>query len=101
MLEMLKPSRSLIEDRRLQVSDSKDGERGRNRTFNLLIKSQLLCQLSYAPEPIASFHLASFHRYGKSTGLASSRLSLRTEVNAIPHNLYHGRPRWSPLSPTS
>ena len=29
--------------------DSKDGERGRNRTYNLLIKSQLLCQLSYAP----------------------------------------------------
>ena len=27
------------------------GERGRNRTFNLLIKSQLLCQLSYAPDP--------------------------------------------------
>lgn len=26
-----------------------DGEPGRNRTFNLLIKSQLLCQLSYAP----------------------------------------------------
>jgi integrase len=30
-----------------QVGDV--GERGRNRTFNLLIKSQLLCQLSYAP----------------------------------------------------
>jgi hypothetical protein len=30
-------------------SDYKDGERGRNRTYNLLIKSQLLCQLSYAP----------------------------------------------------
>ena len=29
----------------------KIGERGRNRTFNLLIKSQLLCQLSYAPLP--------------------------------------------------
>src|ERR1700735_1108482 len=28
----------------------KDGERGRNRTYNLLIKSQLLCQLSYAPD---------------------------------------------------
>src|SRR5207244_1127599 len=27
-----------------------NGERGGNRTFNLLIKSQLLCQLSYAPE---------------------------------------------------
>ena len=26
-----------------------DGERGRNRTFNLVIKSHLLCQLSYAP----------------------------------------------------
>ena len=24
------------------------GERGRNRTYNLLIKRQLLCQLSYA-----------------------------------------------------
>jgi hypothetical protein len=32
-------------DCRLKLS----GERGRNRTFNLLIKSQLLCQLSYAP----------------------------------------------------
>jgi hypothetical protein len=29
--------------------DYEDGERGRNRTYNLLIKSQLLCQLSYAP----------------------------------------------------
>ena len=29
--------------------DKGDGERGRNRTSNLLIKSQLLCQLSYAP----------------------------------------------------
>ena len=31
------------------LSARKDGERGRNRTYNLLIKSQLLCQLSYAP----------------------------------------------------
>jgi hypothetical protein len=30
------------------------GERGRNRTFNLLIKSQLLCQLSYAPAELWS-----------------------------------------------
>ena len=29
------------------------GERGRNRTYNLLIKSQLLCQLSYAPFSVA------------------------------------------------
>jgi integrase len=31
------------------VVESDAGERGRNRTYNLLIKSQLLCQLSYAP----------------------------------------------------
>src|SRR5207302_5019967 len=30
------------------VVDS-SGERGRNRTYNLVIKSHLLCQLSYAP----------------------------------------------------
>ncbi len=39
-------------DFRVDCNDCKlliDGERGRNRTFNLLIKSQLLCQLSYAP----------------------------------------------------
>ena len=31
------------------IGSLRDGERGRNRTYNLLIKSQLLCQLSYAP----------------------------------------------------
>jgi hypothetical protein len=31
------------------VANEDSGERGRNRTYNLLIKSQLLCQLSYAP----------------------------------------------------
>jgi hypothetical protein len=36
-----------LEDRSFRMN----GERGRNRTFNLLIKSQLLCQLSYAPVP--------------------------------------------------
>jgi hypothetical protein len=46
------------------VIDSKDGERGRNRTSNLLIKSQLLCQLSYAPEPCV------FIDCWESTGLA-------------------------------
>ena len=38
---------SAIAGRRMNTEES--GERGRNRTFNLLIKSQLLCQLSYAP----------------------------------------------------
>ena len=33
----------------IQRARFRDGERGRNRTYNLLIKSQLLCQLSYAP----------------------------------------------------
>src|SRR5437764_6558595 len=35
--------------RRTHAENKGVGERGRNRTFNLLIKSQLLCQLSYAP----------------------------------------------------
>src|ERR1700740_1288028 len=38
----------------------KDGERGRNRTFNLLIKSQLLCQLSYAPS-LGAYSVGSDH----------------------------------------
>ena len=40
----------LLEPEVIDCTEEKDGERGRNRTFNLLIKSQLLCQLSYAPE---------------------------------------------------
>jgi hypothetical protein len=36
----------------MHVKTFEVGERGRNRTFNLLIKSQLLCQLSYAPVPL-------------------------------------------------
>ena len=30
------------------IGKRKDGGRGRNRTFNLSIKSRMLCQLSYA-----------------------------------------------------
>ena len=41
------------------------GERGRNRTFNLLIKSQLLCQLSYAPS--AAGQAAAVRRKGKNS----------------------------------
>jgi hypothetical protein len=40
-----------------------DGERGRNRTCNLLIKSQLLCQLSYAPIFGLSFRPGSRRAY--------------------------------------
>ena len=35
----------------------KNGEHGRNRTYNLRIKSPLLCQLSYVP---AIFRLQTF-----------------------------------------
>ena len=42
---------------------SMSGERGRNRTFNLLIKSQLLCQLSYAPTRGGRFgQILGYHR---------------------------------------
>jgi hypothetical protein len=43
-----------------QIVD-KNGERGRNRTYNLLIKSQLLCQLSYAPVLLFSFNYGKCH----------------------------------------
>src|SRR6202050_920613 len=54
--------------RRLKDNEEKywqNGERGRNRTFNLLIKSQLLCQLSYAPTVgillAGQFVIVTFH----------------------------------------
>src|SRR2546427_5232531 len=49
-------NKSLSTRRRGAVDNKGFGERGRNRTFNLLIKSQLLCQLSYAPMCGLSFH---------------------------------------------
>ena len=45
------------------------GERGRNRTYNLLIKSQLLCQLSYAP--VAFKTSAPKYARGGSMGMPS------------------------------
>jgi hypothetical protein len=42
------PERERISEELPEVVENV-GERGRNRTSNLLIKSQLLCQLSYAP----------------------------------------------------
>ncbi len=43
------PRRSTPSEGRDSLKSPLFGERGRNRTYNLLIKSQLLCQLSYAP----------------------------------------------------
>jgi hypothetical protein len=56
--------------------DIGDGERGRNRTSNLLIKSQLLCQLSYAPD-------AENLPAGQFVIVASPRLS-RTATHLKP-----------------
>ena len=45
------------------------GERGRNRTFNLWIKSPLLCQLSYAPPVFSpSEHHVEVRRLVPATG---------------------------------
>ena len=49
--ESITPSAPKRERCNTNSSKGISGERGRNRTFNLLIKSQLLCQLSYAPFP--------------------------------------------------
>src|SRR5713101_9919558 len=50
------------------------GERGRNRTYNLLIKSQLLCQLSYAPT--VSGKAGTNFDYSIRLTLASARSAL-------------------------
>jgi hypothetical protein len=49
VLKRLADKNDVPEGRRVRKCSILSGERGRNRTFNLLIKSQLLCQLSYAP----------------------------------------------------
>jgi hypothetical protein len=46
------------------------GERGRNRTFNLLIKSQLLCQLSYAPGRVSRLPRMAIQDSGESVRFA-------------------------------
>src|SRR5579872_704817 len=40
----------LLQSQLIYSGNNGSGERGRNRTFNLVIKSHLLCQLSYAPD---------------------------------------------------
>src|SRR6266496_2022349 len=50
----------------------KDGERGRNRTYNLLIKSQLLCQLSYAPT-VGNLAGRTIKNYNIWSGLFAAR----------------------------
>ncbi len=48
-----------------------NGERGGNRTCNLLIKSQLLCQLSYAPSDVL-FYSTARHALAQVFGLLLS-----------------------------
>jgi hypothetical protein len=55
----------------------KSGERGRNRTYNLLIKSQLLCQLSYAPSANREVGTNFDYSIGVTVLLAESTRSLR------------------------
>src|SRR3981189_2646262 len=47
-----------------------NGERGRNRTYNLVIKSHLLCQLSYAPGWDCDLDLADAGRLANSPNIA-------------------------------
>ena len=64
----------------------KVGERGRNRTFNLLIKSQLLCQLSYAPVSHLSGISWEEHAIAVETlARANHRGSRTTEASSHPN----------------
>jgi hypothetical protein len=70
-----------------QSIENKSGERGRNRTFNLLIKSQLLCQLSYAPEPFAFIDSCEVDRAG--LGGTFTKLSQQPVQLEPPHCIAH------------
>ena len=70
------------------------GERGRNRTYNLLIKSQLLCQLSYAPACLITAVCKDFALTGfcyvptlcpdAAAGLARSLRLIPSSISACP-----------------
>src|SRR5262249_46408334 len=74
-----------------------NGERGRNRTFNLLIKSQLLCQLSYAPfcsgrkkKGFRGRHCQVYHRRFRLVALLHPRRArdsaeLENDLKSEPH----------------
>src|SRR5690606_31014755 len=62
---------------------SRVGECGRNRTFNLWIKSPLLCQLSYAPALIQLF--------ARNRSLPNERRFSRSGLSSQP--LFSHRPR--------
>lgn len=42
----------ILPNQRIRSDFQRESERGRNRTFNIRIKSPMLCQLSYAPAEI-------------------------------------------------
>ena len=57
-----------------------DGEPGRNRTFNLWIKSPLLCQLSYRPKG----RLLEFYMGAKNLSMRPGTCQI-AESGAISH----------------
>ena len=63
----------------------KSGERGRNRTYNLLIKSQLLCQLSYAPT--ANDNVGTNVDYTIRSARSCARMSLSFAISLVSGRL--------------
>src|SRR5260370_30174354 len=77
-------NKSLSTRRRPVVDNKGSGERGRNRTFNLLIKSQLLCQLSYAPIYLDSTSCVDLRgRRGATLTKLSLRTGLRVPASTV------------------
>ncbi len=82
----------LLAARRLQAPD-KDGERGRNRTFNLLIKSYVFLARSYGEKRSMGFRILSF--------LPSFLLFKLRDLNSSPMGLsptVHASLRWTHTS---
>jgi hypothetical protein len=60
---------------------AKAGGRGRNRTFNLSVKSRMLCQLSYASRGVEKSRVIDH----------LSRLSAEVKIASAPQKIYHRR----------
>jgi hypothetical protein len=74
------------------------GERGRNRTYNLLIKSQLLCQLSYAPYVTYYLHLATDLLHVGFLGLWGILRGLQPASPRSVHPIARKRSQESPVT---
>ncbi len=70
------------------------GERGRNRTYNLVIKSHLLCQLSYAPCEVGRIASAPFEDLSPPVRTLCLNECSTYEILKFPENCFSACCGW-------